>query len=87
MTKDIVFPSFVHETELEQHNFKGSLKRHLAVEKALLFLLKILDEGIGDAVPGYSILEIPFIIAFGLNCNFPTLDIGQYVVWHLRGYP
>jgi len=85
--KEIVFPSFVHhycEDEGGNHTFKGSLRRHTAIEKALYFLDDLLIF-IGDAFPLYDLLSVPLIVGFGLNCNFPQKDVALYLVWYLKG--
>jgi len=85
---DVENPDFVHESkdEGEGHTFKGSLTRHIAVEKAVYLMQKIV-EGVGDAFPLFDVLYIPIIIGFGVNCNFPIKDVMKYVVWWLRGMP
>lgn len=67
------------------HTYRGSFSRHLAVEKALLSLRKLLED-IGDACPAYLSLNTFLGIFFGLNCAFPCRDIALYVVWHLGVY-
>jgi len=86
---EIKFPSFVHEyydIEEEKHTFNGSIRRHVAVERAISQVSRILNF-IGDAFPLYDYLSILPIIALGLNCNFPVKDVALYVVWYLKGCP
>ncbi len=94
------FKPFVHWTGIvgydwfdsKQHVFKGSLVRHVAVEKALYFLI---DDFVGRFVKERNaletlfkrILETPLNFAFGLNCNFPLRDIALCTMWELKGYP
>ena len=84
-------PWFVHEIGKNEsldpgdHNFKGSFKRHLVVEKILNRLQWILI--CHDAVPGYTLLESFMCIGWGLNCSFPLQHIALYVVWYWNGCP
>jgi len=86
--KDLFFiPDFIHDFGDEtHHNYRGSLKRHIAVEKALNFLMGILM-WIGDACPFYKMLRVPIEVGLGLNCNFPSKDVALYAAWSSRkGY-
>jgi hypothetical protein len=94
------FKPFVHWTGIvgadwfdrKQHSFNGSFVRHVAVEKALYFLI---DDIVGRFVKERGtletffkrILETPIKLIFGLNCNFPLRDIALCVVWELKGTP
>jgi len=86
--KDLFYiPDFIHDYGDEKHHtYQGSLKRHIAVEKAIYFLWGILNS-IGDAFPLYGLFMVPIEIGLGLNCNFRVEDVGRYVVWSLfKGY-
>jgi len=83
--------SFKHRTfktnfHSAKHNYKGSLIRHIAVERALAFASK--PAGIlwlytrNDVA--YKLLKFPFEIGFGLNMNFPVKDVLRHVVFYLR---
>jgi len=77
-------PDFIHDYgDEDNHTFKGSLKRHIAVEKAVYFLWSILNS-VGDAFPLYNLFMAPIEVALGFNCNFPAKDVARYVVWSLR---
>lgn len=86
-------PDFIHDYGPDNdsmnplcHYYRGSLIRHISVEKSLLFLRrKILGELIGDAFPLYEFLDSIVGIALGFNCNFPAGDIALYTVWRLKG--
>jgi len=86
--KDLYFiPEFIHDYGDEKHHtYRGSLKRHVAVEKALFLLLAILT-WIGDACPLYKLLRAPIEISLGFNCGFPSRDVALYCIWSVRkGY-
>jgi len=80
----IGIPDFVHEFgHPTPHIYKGSLRRHLAIEKPLY---KIRDWLINhDAMPGYHLLWALTGIVMGLNCNLPYRDVALYAAWYLRG--
>jgi hypothetical protein len=82
-----LIPKFVHKFgDLENHTFSGSLNRHIAIEKVLYAARETLN-WLGDAMPGYRLLNAGLHLFFGLNCNFPKKDVIRYVVWSLRrGY-
>jgi len=94
--KDLFFiPDFIHDfcDDNNHHTYRGSLKRHIAVEKALFFLMDILMRVCDvwslreDSFSLYNLLMIPIEIGLGLNCNFPSRDVALYAAWSLRkGY-
>jgi len=68
-----------------KHNYRGSLIRHIAVERALAFASKpatILWLHTKNDM-AYKLLKLPFEIGFGLNMNFPVGDVFQFVVFYL----
>jgi len=76
--------NFIHDFgNWYQHNYKGSLNRHLAIEKTLIRFQKIY-KFIGDAFPIYDLIYSPMHLFFGLNCNFPLRDIALYIIWDLK---
>ena len=68
------------------HNYRGSLIRHIAFEKAFVFLRHILRDVIGDACPLYPPLRAFNDIALGLNCNFPAEKVALYTAWMMGIY-
>jgi len=67
------------------HTYKGSLGRHIIVEKVLFFFQKIMNDIIGDAFPLYDLFEIPISIGLGLNCSFPWKKVIKFQVWMVKG--
>lgn len=59
------------------HTFKGSLMRHITVERIFCFLSKpvtIMWRKTGS-YKVYRLLKCPFEIVFGLNMNLPIKDV------------
>lgn len=76
-------PDFVHDFgDPTPHTFKGSLGRHITIEKLLYKIRRWLTYN--DAIPGCGVAELLLDLLFGLNCGFPLKDIGLYLVWTLR---
>jgi len=65
------------------HTYRGSIIRHIAIEKAIDLLTIPTNK-----VPSwklYLVIRIPYSLAYGLNCNFPLKDTVKYVALkHLR---
>jgi len=80
-------PPFIHDYgDKNHHTYRGSLRRHVAVEKALFFLMGILM-WVGDACFFYKLLRVPIEVGLGLNCNFPARNVALYAAWSYRkGY-
>lgn len=77
-------PDFIHEYgDKNNHTYKGSLKRHVTVEKILYKISWWLTDN--DAMPVCKLFDAVLDILFGLNCNFPKRDIALYFVWYLQG--
>ena len=74
---------FIHEFgNSYKHTFKGSLKRHLSIEKYLYrFNHWLLDY---DSYGWYKIFRVLLTILYGLNCDFPKLDILRYLVFQYK---
>jgi len=78
-------PPFVHDFgDWKHHTYRGSYRRHVAVEEALRFFVWVLNVVVGDACPVYELLYTLVHIGFGLNCNFPRRDVALFVAWNLR---
>jgi len=82
---ELSMPSFVHDFgDWERHTYRGSLRRHVAVERVLRFFQWVLNVVVGDACPAYELLYAPVHMGFGLNCNFPRRDVALFVAWSLK---
>jgi len=68
-----------------RHRYKGSLKRHVIIERLLYFLQKIFVRIFGLPLCGTSVawLYLPLDIAFGLNCGFPPRHVVLYLKWRV----
>lgn len=69
-------PDFVHEFgDSDNHTYRGSLMRHLAVERLLMWIRSLSLNC--DGVPGYRFLDAFLDLLFGLNCNFFLYGISR----------
>jgi len=75
-------PWFIYDFNNDTHNFKGSLQRHVTIERVLKKIRGLLGEI--DAVPGYNLFETVLDLLFGLNCNFRRKRIALYMIWGLK---
>jgi len=62
------------------HTFKGSLIRHITIER-ILYRLKAF--ALSFPRPLSTVLLFPLTILFGLNCNFPIRDVLQWSLYML----
>jgi len=78
-------PDFIHDYEesTDKHTFKGSLARHIAVERVLMKISWWFT--CHDAIPGYTFFSGFLTFLLGLNCNFPAKDVALYTQWYVRG--
>lgn len=76
-------PDFLHDFSSDVHRYKGSLARHVAVERVLYKVQSWLTAH--DAMPGHFLLSAALGLVFGLNCGFPAKHVALYVAWYLKG--
>lgn len=78
------FPSFFHwfYDDGEHHTYKGSLKRHVCVERLIMPTREWLVHY--DATIIYRILNFFIDLILGLNCGFPAKDVMSYAIWDAR---
>ena len=75
---------WIYEADYKNHKYKGSLKRHLIIENALIDLRYTCIDY--DATFIWKIIQPITDFLLGLNCNFPINDVMKYVVFrHFRG--
>ena len=69
------------------HTYKGSLIRHIAIERAFAKLEKPLAFMFRKthSLRAYRLLKFPYEIVFGLNMNLPKEDVIKYVVFEYLG--
>ena len=68
------------------HTYKGSLIRHIAVEKTFAFASKPVSIMLRKTGSWrmYKLLKFPFEIVFGLNMNLPYQDIIRWVIYYVK---
>jgi len=82
---DLSPPWFVMDFgDLQEHAYKGSLLRHVTVERVLWKLNWLEFDVIGEACPFFHPLLAFTDILFGLNCNFPLRNIALFAAWTLH---
>lgn len=84
--EEVSLPWFVvpfGDTDRE-HSYRGSLLRHITVERVLYQLNYIEFDVIGEACPLFHVLLGFTDILFGLNCNFPLRNIALFAAWSMH---
>jgi len=81
-------PWFVHDyvwdLSKDSHTYKGSLARHLAVERTAFHLFKGLTEW--DATWLYPLANFFQDLVLGLNCGFPPRDVMLYALCNFKSW-
>ncbi len=74
------YSDFIHEFDDKiEHNYKGSLHRHIYFEKIIIkFSLWLTNY---DACRWNGLLKLFIEFFLGLNCNFPIKHIFQYLTF------
>lgn len=69
------------------HTYKGSLQRHVVVERVIYLGKRILTRLLGEDYEDVwrGIFHVPMMFLFGWNCNFPMRDIIQYIRFWVAG--
>jgi len=68
----------------QEHTYKGSLLRHITVERVLYRFNWFLFGVIGETCPLFHVLLGLQDVLFGLNCNFPLRNIALFAAWSMH---